>query len=97
MLMVGTITVFSSSRPSWNNGGGAWDNAKKYIQWNLKDADGTVLQRLRCTAAGGSSAITQPTHWPAPLSTFVKLPRDDLSFLAPLFIRVASATGESPQ
>ena len=43
LLMVGTITGVLLATVL-NNGGGAWDNAKKYIEaGNLKDDDGNVL------------------------------------------------------
>ena len=43
MLMVGTISGVLLATVL-NNGGGAWDNAKKYIEsGNLKDDDGNVL------------------------------------------------------
>ncbi len=43
MLMVGTIAGVLLAT-TLNNGGGAWDNAKKYIEsGNLKDDDGNVL------------------------------------------------------
>ena len=43
MLMVGTIAGVLLATVL-NNGGGAWDNAKKYIEsGNLKDDDGNVL------------------------------------------------------
>src|SRR5688500_6168453 len=43
MLMVGTIAGVLLATVL-NNGGGAWDNAKKYIEsGELKDADGNVL------------------------------------------------------
>ena len=43
LLMVGTISGVMLATVL-NNGGGAWDNAKKYIEsGNLKDDDGNVL------------------------------------------------------
>ena len=43
LLMVGTIAGVMLAT-FLNNGGGAWDNAKKYVEsGNLKDADGNVL------------------------------------------------------
>ena len=43
MLMVGTIAGVMLATVL-NNGGGAWDNAKKYIEsGNLKDDEGNVL------------------------------------------------------
>ena len=43
MLMVGTIAGVLLATVL-NNGGGAWDNAKKYIEsGNLKDDEGNVL------------------------------------------------------
>ena len=53
MLMVGTISGVMLATVL-NNGGGAWDNAKKYIEsGNLKDDDGNVLGKgSRCPRRG---------------------------------------------
>ena len=53
MLMVGTIAGVMLATVL-NNGGGAWDNAKKYIEsGQLKDDDGNVLGKgSRCARRG---------------------------------------------
>ena len=52
LLMVGTIGGILMATVL-NNGGGAWDNAKKFIEagW-LKDADGNVLGKRSDAARG---------------------------------------------
>jgi K(+)-stimulated pyrophosphate-energized sodium pump len=53
MLMVGTIAGVLLATVL-NNGGGAWDNAKKYIEsGNLKDDDGNVLGKGSGRPRGG--------------------------------------------
>ena len=53
MLMVGTIAGVLLATVL-NNGGGAWDNAKKYIEsGNLKDDHGNVLGKGRRPRRGG--------------------------------------------
>ena len=55
LLMVGTIAGVMLATVL-NNGGGAWDNAKKYIEsGNLKDADGNVLGKG--TAAHAAAVV----------------------------------------
>ena len=52
MLMVGTIAGVLLATVL-NNGGGAWDNAKKYIEsGQLKDDEGNVLGRARRPRGG---------------------------------------------
>ena len=56
LLMVGTIAGVMLATVL-NNGGGAWDNAKKYIEsGNLKDDDGNVLGKGTARTPPRSSA-----------------------------------------
>src|SRR3712207_8443525 len=51
MLMVGTIAGVLLATVL-NNGGGAWDNAKKYIEsGNLKDAEGKDRKSTRLNSS----------------------------------------------
>jgi K(+)-stimulated pyrophosphate-energized sodium pump len=91
MLMVGTIAGVLLATVL-NNGGGAWDNAKKYIEaGELKDADGTVLGKgsEAHAAAVVGDTVGDPfkdTAGPS-LHVLVKLLATITLVLAPLFIR----------
>jgi K(+)-stimulated pyrophosphate-energized sodium pump len=75
-----------------NNGGGAWDNAKKYIEaGNLKDEDGNVIGKKSeaHAAAVVGDTVGDPfkdTAGPS-LHVLVKLLATITLVLAPLFIR----------
>jgi K(+)-stimulated pyrophosphate-energized sodium pump len=90
-LMVGTIAGVMLATVL-NNGGGAWDNAKKYIEsGNLKDADGNVLGKKTeaHAAAVVGDTVGDPfkdTAGPS-LHVLVKLLATITLVLAPLFIR----------
>jgi K(+)-stimulated pyrophosphate-energized sodium pump len=89
--MVGTI-VGVLLATTLNNGGGAWDNAKKYIEsGNLKDAEGNVLGKgtPAHAAAVVGDTVGDPfkdTAGPS-LHVLVKLLATITLVLAPLFIR----------
>jgi K(+)-stimulated pyrophosphate-energized sodium pump len=91
MLMVGTISGVLLATVL-NNGGGAWDNAKKYIEsGNLKDADGNVLGKKTDAHAAAVVGDTvgdpfKDTAGPS-LHVLVKLLATITLVLAPLFIR----------
>ncbi|HEX7225807.1 MAG TPA: sodium-translocating pyrophosphatase [Candidatus Limnocylindria bacterium] len=91
MLMVGTIAGVLLATVL-NNGGGAWDNAKKYIEsGNLKDEDGNVLGKKTeaHAAAVVGDTVGDPfkdTAGPS-LHVLVKLLATITLVLAPLFIR----------
>ena len=91
MLMVGTIAGVMLATVL-NNGGGAWDNAKKYIEsGNLKAADGTVLGKGSDAHAAAVVGDTvgdpfKDTAGPS-LHVLVKLLATITLVLAPLFIR----------
>ncbi len=91
MLMVGTISGVLLATVL-NNGGGAWDNAKKYIEsGNLKDDDGNVLGKgsEAHAAAVVGDTVGDPfkdTAGPS-LHVLVKLLATISLVLAPLFIR----------
>ena len=91
MLMVGTIAGVLLATVL-NNGGGAWDNAKKYIEsGNLKDADGRVLGKKTDAHAAAVVGDTvgdpfKDTAGPS-LHVLVKLLATITLVLAPLFIR----------
>src|SRR3990170_1796354 len=91
MLMVGTIAGVLLATVL-NNGGGAWDNAKKYIEsGQLKDADGNVLGKgsEAHAAAVVGDTVGDPfkdTAGPS-LHVLVKLLATITLVLAPLFIR----------
>src|SRR4051794_32622841 len=91
MLMVGTIAGVLLATVL-NNGGGAWDNAKKYIEsGNLKDADGNVLGKGTDAHAAAVVGDTvgdpfKDTAGPS-LHVLVKLLATISLVLAPLFIR----------
>jgi K(+)-stimulated pyrophosphate-energized sodium pump len=91
MLMVGTIAGVLLATVL-NNGGGAWDNAKKYIEsGNLKDADGKVIGKKTDAHAAAVVGDTvgdpfKDTAGPS-LHVLVKLLATITLVLAPLFIR----------
>jgi K(+)-stimulated pyrophosphate-energized sodium pump len=91
MLMVGTISGVMLATVL-NNGGGAWDNAKKYIEsGNLKDDQGNVLGKgsEAHAAAVVGDTVGDPfkdTAGPS-LHVLVKLLATITLVLAPLFIR----------
>jgi K(+)-stimulated pyrophosphate-energized sodium pump len=91
MLMVGTIAGVPLAT-TLNNGGGAWDNAKKYIEsGNLKDDQGNVLGKgtPAHAAAVVGDTVGDPfkdTAGPS-LHVLVKLLATITLVLAPLFIR----------
>jgi K(+)-stimulated pyrophosphate-energized sodium pump len=90
-LMVGTISGVLLATVL-NNGGGAWDNAKKYIEsGNLTDEAGTVLGKgsIAHAAAVVGDTVGDPfkdTAGPS-LHVLVKLLATVTLVLAPLFIR----------
>jgi len=91
LLMVGTIAGVLLATVL-NNGGGAWDNAKKYIEsGHLLDADGNVLGKgtMAHAAAVVGDTVGDPfkdTAGPS-LHVLVKLLATITLVLAPLFIR----------
>jgi K(+)-stimulated pyrophosphate-energized sodium pump len=91
LLMVGTISGVLLATVL-NNGGGAWDNAKKYIEaGNLKDALGNVLGKGSDAHAAAVVGDTvgdpfKDTAGPS-LHVLVKLLATITLVLAPLFIR----------
>jgi K(+)-stimulated pyrophosphate-energized sodium pump len=91
LLMVGTISGVLLATVL-NNGGGAWDNAKKYIEAGfLKDADGNVLGKGSDAHAAAVVGDTvgdpfKDTAGPS-LHVLVKLLATISLVLAPLFIR----------
>jgi K(+)-stimulated pyrophosphate-energized sodium pump len=91
LLMVGTIAGVLLAT-TLNNGGGAWDNAKKYIEsGQLTDADGNVLGKgtPAHAAAVVGDTVGDPfkdTAGPS-LHVLVKLLATITLVLAPLFIR----------
>src|SRR6188474_3527704 len=91
LLMVGTIAGVMLATVL-NNGGGAWDNAKKYIEsGNLKGPDGEVLGKgtEAHAAAVVGDTVGDPfkdTAGPS-LHVLVKLLATITLVLAPLFIR----------
>jgi K(+)-stimulated pyrophosphate-energized sodium pump len=91
LLMVGTIAGVMLATVL-NNGGGAWDNAKKYIEsGNLKDDEGNVIGKgtLAHAAAVVGDTVGDPfkdTAGPS-LHVLVKLLATITLVLAPLFIR----------
>jgi K(+)-stimulated pyrophosphate-energized sodium pump len=91
LLMVGTISGVLLAT-YLNNGGGAWDNAKKYIEsGNLKDDEGNVLGKgsPAHAAAVVGDTVGDPfkdTAGPS-LHVLVKLLATLTLVFAPLFIR----------
>ena len=90
LLMVGTIGGVMLAT-ALNNGGGAWDNAKKFIEaGGLKDDDGNVIQKGSETHAAAVVGDTvgdpfKDTAGPS-LHVLVKLLSTLTLVLAPLFI-----------
>ena len=90
LLMVGTIAGVLLAT-TLNNGGGAWDNAKKYIEsGHLKDAAGNVLGKKTDAHAAAVVGDTvgdpfKDTAGPS-LHVLVKLLATITLVLAPLFI-----------
>jgi len=90
LLMVGTITGVLMATVL-NNGGGAWDNAKKFIEAGLmKAADGTVIGKRSPAHAAAVVGDTvgdpfKDTAGPS-LHVLVKLLSTITLVLAPLFI-----------
>jgi K(+)-stimulated pyrophosphate-energized sodium pump len=90
LLMVGTIAGIILATVL-NNGGGAWDNAKKFIEaGNLRDASGVVLGKgtVAHAAAVVGDTVGDPykdTAGPS-LHVLVKLLSTITLVLAPLFI-----------
>jgi K(+)-stimulated pyrophosphate-energized sodium pump len=91
LLMVGTIAGVLLAT-ILNNGGGAWDNAKKYIEsGNLRDEAGNVIGKktVAHAAAVVGDTVGDPfkdTAGPS-LHVLVKLLATITLVLAPLFIR----------
>jgi K(+)-stimulated pyrophosphate-energized sodium pump len=91
MLMVGTIAGVLLATVL-NNGGGAWDNAKKYIEsGHLTDANGNVLGKKTDAHAAAVVGDTvgdpfKDTAGPS-LHVLVKLLATITLVMAPLFIR----------
>ncbi len=91
LLMVGTISGVLLATVL-NNGGGAWDNAKKYIESNnLMDAQGNVIGKRTDAHAAAVVGDTvgdpfKDTAGPS-LHVLVKLLATITLVLAPLFIR----------
>jgi K(+)-stimulated pyrophosphate-energized sodium pump len=91
MLMVGTIAGVLLATVL-NNGGGAWDNAKKYIEsGHLRDENGNVIGKRTPAHAAGVVGDTvgdpfKDTAGPS-LHVLVKLLATITLVLAPLFIR----------
>ncbi|MDE2816235.1 MAG: sodium/proton-translocating pyrophosphatase, partial [Chloroflexota bacterium] len=89
-LMVGTMSGIILAT-ILNNGGGAWDNAKKFIEaGNLKDADGSVIGKNTVAhhAAVVGDTVGDPlkdTAGPS-LHVLIKLFSTITLVLAPLFI-----------
>jgi len=94
VLMVGTIGGIMMAA-FMNNGGGAWDNAKKYIEDNqLKDASGKVLGKGSDAhkAAVVGDTVGDPfkdTAGPS-VHVLVKLLATITLVLAPLFVKIVS-------
>jgi len=90
MLMVGTITGILMATVM-NNGGGAWDNAKKYIEsGQMKDENGVVLGKGSPTHAAAVVGDTvgdpfKDTAGPS-LHVLVKLLATITLVMAPLFV-----------
>jgi K(+)-stimulated pyrophosphate-energized sodium pump len=90
MLMVGTISGVLLATVL-NNAGGAWDNAKKYIEaGHLKDAEGVTIAKGTPTHAAAVTGDTigdpfKDTAGPS-LHVLVKLLATITLVLAPLFI-----------
>jgi K(+)-stimulated pyrophosphate-energized sodium pump len=90
MLMVGTI-VGVLMAIVLNNGGGAWDNAKKFIEaGNLKDDDGNVLGKGSDAHAAAVVGDTVGDPWKdtagPSLHVLIKLLATITLVLSPLFV-----------
>jgi K(+)-stimulated pyrophosphate-energized sodium pump len=90
MLMVGTITGVLMAIVL-NNGGGAWDNAKKYIEaGHLTDADGNVLGKGSDAHAAAVVGDTVGDPWKdtagPSLHVLIKLLATITLVLSPLFV-----------
>ena len=90
-LMVGTISGVMLAT-FFNNSGGAWDNAKKYVEsGNLKDALGNVLGKKTGRPCGGRRRRhgRRPVqgHRRPVAARLIKLIATITLVLAPLFIR----------
>jgi K(+)-stimulated pyrophosphate-energized sodium pump len=92
-LMVGTIGGIMMAS-FMNNGGGAWDNAKKYIEDNqLKDEHGKVLGKGSAAHAAAVVGDTvgdpfKDTAGPS-VHVLVKLLATITLVMAPLFVKIA--------
>src|SRR5438132_6041741 len=90
VLIIGTIGGIILAT-FLNNSGGAWDNAKKYIESGfMKDEDGTVVKKASATHAAAVVGDTvgdpfKDTAGPA-LHVLVKLLATISLVLAPLFV-----------
>jgi len=90
LLMVGTIGGILLAT-FFNNSGGAWDNAKKFIEaGNLTEADGSVIKKGTATHAAAVVGDTvgdpfKDTAGPS-LHVLIKLLSTITLVLAPLFI-----------
>ncbi|MGI8554598.1 MAG: sodium-translocating pyrophosphatase [Dehalococcoidia bacterium] len=90
LLMVGTIAGILLAT-FFNNGGGAWDNAKKYIEaGNMKEENGEVIRKATPTHAAAVVGDTvgdpfKDTAGPS-LHVLIKLLSTITLVLAPLFI-----------
>ena len=90
MLIIGTIGGIMLAT-FFNNSGGAWDNAKKYVEGgNMTDADGTVIKKGSATHAAAVVGDTvgdpfKDTAGPS-LHVLVKLLSTITLVMAPLFI-----------
>ena len=90
MLMVGTITGVLMAIVL-NNGGGAWDNAKKYIEaGNLTDENGNVLGKGTDAHAAAVVGDTVGDPWKdtagPSLHVLIKLLATITLVLSPLFV-----------
>ena len=90
MLMVGTISGLLLA-VMLNNGGGAWDNAKKFIEsGGLKDEDGNVLGKGSDAHAAAVVGDTVGDPWKdtagPSLHVLIKLLATITLVLAPLFV-----------
>jgi K(+)-stimulated pyrophosphate-energized sodium pump len=90
VLMVGTIAGILMAT-FFNNSGGAWDNAKKFIEaGNMKEPDGSVIRKATATHAAAVVGDTvgdpfKDTAGPS-LHVLIKLLSTITLVLAPLFI-----------
>jgi len=90
LLMIGTITGILLAL-LLNNGGGAWDNAKKYIETGaMKDSEGNVIKKKSPTHAAAVVGDTvgdpfKDTAGPS-LHVLIKLLSTITLVLAPLFV-----------